>query len=114
MSTAIKGFEINAYLHAINCARQYVELAKIDAGTNAKRLFNSHLAKLNFLYNDVYFNLDEEAKAAIKKDTEDSIVLDSIHEMLVTMEPEERLLVEDFTKGVKRGEIMEFEPKQNY
>jgi len=114
MSEVIKGFEINGYLHSITCARQYLELARLDAGKNAKHLFNCHINKLTFLYNDIYFNLDEEAKETIKRDTEDSLVLDSIRDMLITMEPDQRALVEEFTKGVKKGDVMSFDSPNNY
>ena len=108
-------FSLNKVLHHVKIARDYViDLKDNCPGPNAKQLFQNYLNKLDFIFNDVYVRCSREIQQSIKQDTNDSLALDSIMDLLNLLNPEQRLIIEGLAKALSKGEKIEFIEENKY
>lgn len=89
-------FSLAKALHHINNAKEYFNDVKRDCNAGVKYLFNSYVQKCDVIINSVNDKLTPENKLILKKELEDSFLIESINDKLMYMDEAQRNEVENF------------------
>lgn len=90
-------------MHHINCARQHFEDVKIGCKQHMKNVFNSHITKCDYIFNNVYDKLDDETRVLYKAEMSDSLGIESIMDKIVRLDQTHRDQLEDILENIVKG-----------
>lgn len=95
-------------LHHVTIAKQYFEDAKFGYNGGVKEFMNICIAKLDYVVNGVRLKLNKDLLKMVDDDLKDSLVFDSIKDVLVKLNTEQRLMIETLAISLSKGESIQF------
>jgi hypothetical protein len=95
-------------LHHINLAKEYLEDTKRDSKGSIKDLLNSYVIKCNYILNNIKDRLDVDSREILKKEFDDSIIIEAINDKIIHLDTEQREIIETLLDSFIRGEKIEF------
>lgn len=91
-------------LHHATLCKQYFEDAKFGYKGGVKEFMNICIAKIDYVVNGVRLKLSPELLQEVDKDLSDSLAFDSINDVLVKLNTEQRSLIESLAISLSKGE----------
>jgi hypothetical protein len=100
-------------LHHINIAKMYFEdLHRSTSGT-VKLMFGQYIQKCDWVYRNIYDRVSDTSREILKKEMNDSIIIEAINDKIIHLEEKERLFIEDLIDAIIRGEEIIIVDKDN-
>jgi hypothetical protein len=96
-------FSLAKGLHHINIAKQYFEDVKIGCTGDLKNTFNGYINKCDWILNNVFDKLGDDTRKVYKQELSDSLSIDSINDLLMVLDNDQRLEFENMLEAVKKG-----------
>jgi len=90
-------------MHHINCARQHFEDVKIGCKQHMKNVFNGHITKCDYMFNNIYDKLDNETRQLYKAEMSDSLGIESIMDKIVRLDQTHKDQIEDILDNIVKG-----------
>jgi len=100
-------FSLIKAIHHINIARQYFADVKIGCKYEMKTLFDNHILKCDYIFNNIYDKLDPDTREAYRREMSDSLGLESINDKIVRMEVVHRDQLENIIDQILKGKRVE-------
>lgn len=91
-------------LHHINLSKQYFEDAGRGYKHGVKEFINIIVSKLEYIINGCRLKLSPELLKEVDADLQDSLAFDSIKDILVKLNTEQRQLIESIALSLSKGE----------
>jgi hypothetical protein len=89
-------YQIAKAFHHINIANEYLMDVQRETSGSIKNMFARYSNKLDFIINDMKFNLTERSREILKNELAQSFNIEAINDKMVHLEPYELDAVEQF------------------
>jgi hypothetical protein len=89
-------YQIAKAFHHINIANEYLMDVQRETSGSIKNMFARYSNKLDFIINDMKFNLSERSREILKNELSQSFNIEAINDKMVHLEPYELDAVEQF------------------
>lgn len=97
-------FSLAKGLHHINIAKMYFDDIRMGASTDVKNIFNQYVQKCNWIIDNMKCRLNDENRAALNKELEDSMSFEAINDILIKLDRNQRAFVEKIISAMAKGE----------
>ena len=93
-------------LHHINIGKMYFDDIKTGASGDVKNIFNQYVQKCEWIIDNMKCRLNDENRAALKVELEDSLSFDAINDKLIRLDNEQRAFIENIIDAMVKGETV--------
>lgn len=89
-------YSIAKAFHHVNTANEYFMDIQRETSGNVKYLFGTYQQKLEYIINDMKYNLSDRSREILKREMTVSFNIEAINDKLISLEPEQLEAVETF------------------